>query len=131
MSILDHVEFAVRDAAASCRFYELALAPLGFKIIITVPPERTRTGGTRYGLGVGGYPCLWLHDEEEPGKGSHIAFAVEERALVDAFHREALRAGGRDNGVPGIRHRYHDDYYAAYVFDPDGINVEVVCQKPE
>ncbi|QMV61958.1 VOC family protein [Pseudomonas berkeleyensis] len=131
MSILDHVEFAVRDAAASCRFYELALAPLGFKIIITVPPERTRTGGTRYGLGVGGYPCLWLHDEEEPGKGSHIAFAVEERALVDAFHREALRTGGRDNGVPGIRHRYHDHYYAAYVFDPDGINVEVVCQKPE
>ncbi|QNH02758.1 VOC family protein [Pseudomonas sediminis] len=131
MSILDHVEFAVRDAAASCRFYELALAPLGMKRIITVGPERTRTGGTRHGLGVDGYPCLWLHDEEEPGKGSHIAFTVDERALVDAFHREALRAGGRDNGVPGIRHRYHDYYYAAYVFDPDGINVEVVCQRPE
>lgn len=91
-------------------------------------PERTRTGGTRHGFGVDGYPCLWVHDKDVPGEGSHIAFATKKRALVDTFYREALAAGGHDNGAPGVRPHYHDSYYAAYVLDPDGINVEVVCQ---
>ncbi|ACO79401.1 Glyoxalase/Bleomycin resistance protein [Azotobacter vinelandii CA] len=130
MSILDHVEFVVRDAEVSRRFYEQALAPLGFSRIISVGSDRTRSGGTRHGFGKEGYPRLWIHDNELPGTGTHIAFAVEDRSLVDAFHQAALNAGGSDNGEPGVRARYHEHYYAAYVLDPDGINVEVVCQRP-
>ncbi|CAB3872391.1 VOC family protein [Achromobacter sp. CF-sbj1-Ac2-l] len=130
MSILDHIELAVRDAEVSRRFYELAFAPLGIVRVITIGPEQTRTGGTRHGFGKDGYPSLWVHDKEAPGTGTHIAFATRTRAVVDAFHRAALEAGGTDNGPPGIRHHYHANYYAAYVMDPDGINVEVVCQQP-
>lgn len=129
MTILDHIELAVRDAEASRQFYEHALAPLDMVRIITVGPERTRTGGTRHGFGKDGYPRLWIHDREAPGSGTHIAFATKTRAVVDAFHQAALDAGGIDNGAPGIRLRYHAHYYAAYVLDPDGINVEVVCQQ--
>ena len=130
MTILDHIELAVRDAEASRYFYEHALAPLDIVRIITVGPERTRTGGTRHGFGKDGYPRLWVHDNEAPGVGTHIAFATKERAIVDAFYQAALKAGGINNGPPGIRHHYHADYYAAYVLDPDGINIEVVCQQP-
>lgn len=129
MTIVDHIEFAVHDAEASRRFYEHALAPLGIARVITVGPERTSTGGTRHGFGKDGYPSLWIHDNDRPGAALHIAFAAGDRALVDAFHRAALQAGGIDNGPPGIRARYHADYYAAYVLDPDGVNVEVVCQR--
>ena len=128
MTFLDHVEFAVRDIEASRRFYERALAPLDIVRLITVGPERTRTGGTRHGFGKDSYPRLWIHDNERPGLGTHVAFATKDRAVVDAFHSAALDAGGKDNGRPGIRTRYHADYYAAYVLDPDGVNVEVVCQ---
>lgn len=130
MTILDHIEVAVRDAEASRRFYEHALAPLNIVRVITVGPERTRTGGTRHGFGRDGYPILWVHDMDAPGAGTHIAFATLTRAVVDAFYQAALKAGGIDNGPPAVRHRYHPHYYAAYVLDPDGINVEVVCQQP-
>ncbi|WP_299258231.1 VOC family protein [uncultured Kushneria sp.] len=130
MTILDHIEFAVRDAEVSRHFYEQALAPLGIHRVLTVGPERTRTGGARHGFGKDGYPRLWIHDNEPPGAGTHIAFAAQDRAIVDAFHQAALKAGGIDNGPPGIRTHYHEHYYAAYVLDPDGINVEVVCQNP-
>ncbi|GGX19757.1 glyoxalase [Pigmentiphaga litoralis] len=130
MTFLDHVEFAVRDIEASRSFYERALAPLDIVRLITVGPERTRAGSTRHGFGKDGYPRLWIHDKERPGSGTHIAFATKKRAVVDAFHSAALSAGGIDNGPPGIRPRYHADYYAAYVLDPDGVNVEVVCQEP-
>jgi catechol 2,3-dioxygenase-like lactoylglutathione lyase family enzyme len=130
MNVLDHIEFAVRDIEASRSFYERALAPLNIVRLITVGPERTRTGGTRHGFGKDGYPRLWIHDNESPGTGTHIAFATKKRAVVDAFHVAALGAGGIDNGPPGIRTGYHADYYAAYVLDPDGVNVEVVCQEP-
>ena len=130
MSIIDHVEFSVRNAEASRNFYEKALAPLGFTRIISVGPDRTLSGGTRHGFGKDGYPSIWIHDNETPGTGTHIAFAAQDRDLVDAFFQAALNAGGIDNGPPGIRMHYHANYYAAYVLDPDGINVEVVCQHP-
>lgn len=130
MSLLDHIEFAVQDAEVSRRFYEHALAPLGIARVITVGPDRTRHGGTRHGFGRDGYPCLWVHDNQTPAAGTHIAFATQDRDVVDAFYQAALDAGGIDNGPPGIRERYHANYYAAYVLDPDGVNVEVVCQKP-
>lgn len=87
------------------------------------------TGGARYGLGPEGYPRLWLHDKDITGASTHLAFAASERAIVDEFWRAALQVGGRDNGEPGIRHHYHSHYYAAYILDPDGNNIEVVCQK--
>jgi catechol 2,3-dioxygenase-like lactoylglutathione lyase family enzyme len=130
-TILDHIEFAVADAERSRRFYEEALRPFGMSIIIRVGPERTRTGGTRYGLGRDGYPRVWFHDGEAPGSPMHLALATADRRVVDAFHAAALAAGGTDNGAPGIRERYHPNYYAAFVLDPDGNNIEAVCQAPD
>lgn len=126
---IDHIEFAVSDADRSRRFYEAALASLGFRYIITVGPERTRTGGRRHGLGKNGYPSFWIHDGEPVAAGLHVAFASKSRLVVDAFYKSAMESGGFDNGAPGVREHYHPRYYAAYVLDPDGINVEVVCQR--
>ncbi|MCI0755041.1 VOC family protein [Teichococcus vastitatis] len=130
-AILDHIEFAVADAERSRRFYEEALRPFGMTVIIRVGPERTRTGGTRYGLGRDGYPRIWFHDGEGLGSPMHLALATAGRRVVDAFHAAALTAGGRDNGAPGIRERYHPNYYAAFILDPDGNNIEAVCQVPD
>jgi catechol 2,3-dioxygenase-like lactoylglutathione lyase family enzyme len=130
-AILDHIEFAVTDAERSRRFYEDALRPFGMTVIIRVGPERTRTGGTRYGLGRDGDPRIWFHDGEAPGSPMHLALATTDRRVVDAFHAAALAARGTDNGAPGIRERYHPDYYAAFVLDPDGNNIEAVCQVPD
>lgn len=129
MSVIDHVEIAVKNAQVSLKFFEAALAPLGFSLIISLPPERTLSGGARYGLGPEGYPRLWLHDKDITGASTHLAFAASERAIVDEYWRAALQAGGRDNGAPGIRDHYHPHYYAAFILDPDGNNIEVVCQK--
>jgi len=130
-AILDHIEFAVADAEQSRRFYEAALHPFGMTVILRVGPERTRTGGTRYGVGRDGYPRIWFHDGEAPGSPMHLALATTNRRVVDAFHAAALAAGGTDNGAPGIREHYHPNYYAAFVLDPDGNNVEAVCQVPD
>jgi catechol 2,3-dioxygenase-like lactoylglutathione lyase family enzyme len=129
-AILDHIEFAVADAERSRHFYEAALRPFGLTVILRVGPERTRTGGTRYGLGRDGYPRIWFHDGEAPGSSIHLALATTDRRVVDAFHAAALAVGGRDNGAPGLRERYHPNYYAAFVLDPDGHNIEGVCQVP-
>jgi catechol 2,3-dioxygenase-like lactoylglutathione lyase family enzyme len=130
-AILDHIEFAVADAERSRRFYEGALRPFGMTVIIRVGPERTRTGGTRYGLGRHSYPRIWFHDGEGSGSPMHLALAATERRIVDAFYAAALTAGGTDNGPPGVRERYHPNYYAAFVLDPDGNNIEGVCQVPD
>ncbi len=128
MSVIDHLEIAVSDAKISLKFYEQALAPLGFKLIITQEPTRTRTRGFRYGIGPNNYPRLWLHDNEPVGTPMHIAFCADTRGVVDRFWKQAISKGGKDNGEPGIRSNYHPNYYAAYVLDPDGNNIEVVCQ---
>jgi catechol 2,3-dioxygenase-like lactoylglutathione lyase family enzyme len=129
--MLDHVGFAVSDAERSRRFYEEALAPLGISLIKTVPSDKTEAGGTAHGFGSDGKPYFWFGDNERVGEGSHIAFTADTRAEVDAFYRAALAAGGRDNGEPGLRPQYHADYYAAFVFDPDGLNIEAVCHRPK
>ena len=82
------------------------------------------------GLGAGGKPDFWITVAPAPVTHTHIAFAAATRAEVDAFHAAALTAGGRDNGAPGLRPQYHPNYYGAFVFDPDGHNVEAVCHKP-
>jgi catechol 2,3-dioxygenase-like lactoylglutathione lyase family enzyme len=130
-AILDHIEFTVADAERSRRFYEEALRPFGMTVILRVGPERTRTSGTRYGVGRDGYPRIWFHDGEAPGSPMHLALATTDRLVVDAFYAAALAAGGTDNGPPGVRERYHSNYYAAFVLDPDGNNIEAVCQVPD
>ena len=129
--MIDHVGFAVSDAARSRAFYERALAPLGIGLIMSVTPEQTESGGTAHGFGSDGKPYFWVGDNERVGEGTHVAFAVPTRAQVDSFHRAALAAGGRDNGAPGLRPHYHPDYYAAFVYDLDGNNIEAVCHRPE
>lgn len=129
MTTLDHIEFAVSDSKASLDFYKAALMPLGMVVVVSLGPSEARAS-FRYGLGVNGYPRLWIHDGKVGGAGMHVAFSAAQRSQVDAFWKAAVTAGGVDNGPPGVRTRYHDHYYAAYVLDPDGNNIEVVCQMP-
>ena len=129
--MLDHVGFAVTDAERSKRFYEAALAPLGITLIMSVTPEQTESGGTAHGFGSDGKPYFWFGDNERVGEGTHVAFAARTRAEVDAFYAAAMAAGGTDNGPPGIRAIYHPNYYGALVRDPDGLNIEAVCHRPE
>lgn len=128
--MIDHIGIAASDFAASRRLYEAALAPLGIGLMMEVTPEQT---GGYHGLGLGknGKPFFWLGNGGPRGAGMHIAFVAESRAQVDAFYQAAIATGGHDNGPPGIRAHYHPNYYAAFVLDPDGINVEAVCHRPE
>jgi len=128
MSVIDHVELPIADAEASGRFYEAVLAPLGLSLVVSIDPARTAHGGARHGFGKDGYPSLWIHEENGSRLPVHVAFTARERQAVDAFHEMALAHGGSDNGAPGVRERYHPSYYAAYVLDPDGNNIEAVCQ---
>lgn len=121
--ILDHIGLAVRDFSAAKSFYRRALSPLGIEVIIE--------GDGWAMLGKDGKPQFWFGVHGIPPGPIHIAFVAETRAQVRAFHRAALAAGGRDNGAPGVRAKYHPDYYGAYVFDPDGHNIEAVCHTPE
>lgn len=131
--MLDHLGLNVSDYARSRAFYEQALAPLGFAVIMELTPEMT--GGARQGCGLGeaGKPEFWIGaaaDGAGVGGPLHIAFRAKDRATVDAFYAAAMAAGGRDNGKPGLRPQYHPNYYGAFVYDPDGHNVEAVCHAP-
>ena len=120
--MLDHIGLDVTDYERSRTFYERALEPLGIALIMEPVPE---VGG--FGE-ADGKPYFWIARRgQEPQTGVHVAFAVPDRELVDAFHAAALEAGATDNGGPGVREIYHPDYYGAYVLDPDGNNVEAVC----
>ena len=119
--MFDHVKFGVSDYAASKAFYLAALAPMG----VAVVGEGVPTYGVE--LCDAGSTSLCLFQTDEKPAHLHLAFSAATRAQVDAFHRAALAAGGRDNGAPGLRPRYHANYYAAFVIDPDGHNVEAVC----
>lgn len=123
--MFDHVGLNVRDYAASRAFYERALEPLGYRVVMAF--DEWRAGG----FGTDEKPELWLSQREPHGTGTHLAFACADRESVDAFHEAALAAGGTDNGAPGVREHYHPTYYGAFVLDPDGNNVEAVCHAPE
>lgn len=127
--MLDHVGFAVTDIETSRAFYQAALAPLGLTLLSTVTPEMTGDGSTALGFGKD-RPFFWFGDGKKVGEGIHFAFAAATRAEVEAFYDAAIAAGGRDNGGPGIREIYHPNYYAAFVYDPDGANIEAVCHAP-
>lgn len=129
--MLDHVGFPVSDYARSKQFYETALAPLGYGVVMEVTPEMTGDGSSHCGFGRDGRPQFWIGTGAAGNIRMHVAFAAADRAAVDAFHRAALEAGGRDNGAPGLRPQYHPGYYGAFVLDPDGHNIEAVCHAPE
>ncbi|KPL67574.1 glyoxalase [Erythrobacter sp. SG61-1L] len=129
--MLDHIGLAVSDISRARAFYDQALRPLGYSLIMETGPDVTHSGGTWLGYGPHGKPVLWVGDNIPPGRGYHVALEAESREMVRAFHAAALAAGGTDNGAPGVREHYSPNYYAAFVFDPDGINLEAVCYAPE
>ncbi len=126
--MIDHLGIHVADFAKSKAFYDTVFAALGGSLLYTVPKQYTG------GIGVIGYgrerPVFWLHEGASHGT-QHVAFTARSRAEVVAFHAAAIEAGGKDNGGPGLRPHYHADYYGAFVFDPDGNNIEAVCHAPE
>jgi catechol 2,3-dioxygenase-like lactoylglutathione lyase family enzyme len=119
----DHVGLNVRDYDASRAFYESALAPLGYRVVMEFAEWKT------CGFGTGEKPELWISEREPYGTGTHVSFTAPDRETVDAFHAAGLAGGGTDNGAPGIREEYHPTYYGAFVLDPDGNNVEAVCHS--
>ena len=127
--MLDHLAIDVSDLARSRRFYAAALAPLGYGVR---REEATSVGfgvfaGEGRSLDPGG--DFWIAEGEVRAPLVHFAFSACSREAVDAFFEAALGAGGVDNGRPGLRPRYHANYYAAFVLDPDGYNIEAVCHK--
>ena len=128
--MIDHTGLSMTDPSASRRFYERALAPLGYKVLMEVPTEFTG-GVVVFGMGVPPKPDFWLHEGPPQTPRIHIAFRADSRALVDAFYQAAIAAGGKDNGPPGLRPHYHQDYYGAFVLDPDGHNIEACCHDAQ
>lgn len=127
--MIDHIGFSVSDFARSKAFYEKALEPLGYGLLMEVTPEMTGSHG-HAGFGEAGKPDFWISNAAPLGGCLHVAFTAESRAVVDAFYAAALAAGARDNGAPGLRPHYHPNYYGAFVLDPDGHNIEAVCHRP-
>jgi len=121
--MFDHVGIGVSDYTASKEFFLKALEPLGVAVV--------QEGSLGVELSPKGKASLCLFQSEQRPARLHLAFKAENRRQVEDFHRAALEAGGRDNGVPGLRPHYHASYYAAFVIGPDGHNIEVVCHEPE
>jgi catechol 2,3-dioxygenase-like lactoylglutathione lyase family enzyme len=117
----DHLGLRVKDLEASVGFYAAALKELGHELV-----SHDKSSAS---LGSKSAPGLWLYAHEATPTPVHLAFTARSRSAVDAFHRAGLKARGRDNGAPGIREDYSPSYYAAFLLDPDGNNVEAVCQK--
>ena len=125
---IDHVGYEVSDYERAKAAYGKALAPLGYGLIMEVGSNEM--GAPAAGFGVGGNPDFWIGGEGGVGNPVHVAITARDRDAVDAFHREAVAAGGKDNGAPGLRPHYGENYYAAFVLDPDGHNIEAVCFRP-
>jgi catechol 2,3-dioxygenase-like lactoylglutathione lyase family enzyme/heme-degrading monooxygenase HmoA len=127
LPIFGHLSFGVSDLERAIAFYDAALAPLGLARVWTKP----HTVGYGYPAARGELLALKKQSSQlrPPGPGFHIAFNAMSHAAVDAFHSAALRAGGTDNGRPGLRPHYGPTYYAAFVIDPDGHPIEAVCQR--
>lgn len=122
--MFDHILFGVSDYATSKTFFLRALEPLGVTNVLEGPlgAELSHPEGKS---------SLCICQTDEKPAHLHLAFVAENRQQVHAFYRAALEAGGKDNGAPGLRPKYHANYYAAFVIDPDGHNIEVVCHQSE
>ena len=121
--MIDHVTANVADVERAKQFYSQALAPLGYSL------RAEFSGAAGFGSGEG-IPDFWIGSSETRGP-THVAFTAADRAAVDAFHEAAMAAGAEDNGAPGVREHYHQNYYAAFVHDRDGNNLEAVTHRPE
>lgn len=121
--MIDHLSISVSDIARSRPFYTAALGALGYR------PHKDFGDAVGFSDGKGADPAgdFWIVEKTPAAPPPHFAFTASSRAEVDAFFAAAIAAGGRDNGPPGIRAIYHPNYYAAFVFDPDGYNIEAVC----
>ncbi|MGG5318672.1 VOC family protein [Enterococcus sp. AZ072] len=117
--MIDHLSLGVSDLSKSKTFYQKTLKPLGYEVKVEME------NGVCFGAKDGG--DLWIV-KSEPSK-THVAFSANTREYVDAFYQAALNAGGETNGAPGLRPHYHENYYGAFVIDPDGYNIEAVCHK--
>jgi catechol 2,3-dioxygenase-like lactoylglutathione lyase family enzyme len=128
--MLDHVSLGVTDMKRSQAFYDAVLKPLG------VSRFYDYDGGSGYGIAADKIQ-FWIGPPVDAGRGvkasggTHVAFTAPNRKAVDAFHRAALAAGGTDDGKPGLRPIYHENYYGTFILDPDGHKVEACCHKPE
>jgi catechol 2,3-dioxygenase-like lactoylglutathione lyase family enzyme len=118
--VVDHIGIGVRNFDESLAFYERALAPLGFERVAFLDEDNRSAA-----FGVRGRDDFWIHEGRPSGR-MHVGFDAESQEAVDGFHAAAVEAGARDNGAPGIRSQYSDTYYAAYVVDPNGNNIEAV-----
>jgi catechol 2,3-dioxygenase-like lactoylglutathione lyase family enzyme len=120
--MLDHIMLRVKDYAVSKRFYDEVLGTLGYRMLMEFPEG-------------GGYgddkPYFWIGAAPDPHPRTHIAFMAKSRTQVDAFHAKALELGAKSDGAPGLRLQYHPNYYAAFVIDPNGHNIEAVIHTPE
>jgi catechol 2,3-dioxygenase-like lactoylglutathione lyase family enzyme len=123
--MLDHVSITVSSFEKSKAFYTAILAPLG------VTPQMEFPGGAGFGRTGSGIPAFWIGEGGAPSRGGHVAFQAPSREAVRKFHAAGLAAGGRDEGEPGLRPHYHENYYAAFLWDPDGYKVEAVIHTPE
>jgi len=119
--MIDHIGIEVTDVDRSVAFYEKALAPLGYKLVMRFEQFA--------GFGIGGKPDFWI-GQGRPDRAIHVAFRAENRTLVRAFYDAAIAAGAKDNGPPGTRPIYHEHYFGGFVPDPDGHNIEAVCHDP-
>lgn len=128
--MIDHTGMTVADFDKAKSFYTRALAAIGYELLAEFPAAVTG-GADVAGFGEAPKPDFWIARGTPNKPPIHVAFRVSSRALVDAFHRAALAAGGRDNGAPGLRPHYHPNYYGAFVLDPDGHNIEAVCHEVE
>ena len=120
--MIDHMTANVTDLEQAKGFYERALEPLGYSV------RAELEGAVGFGAGEG-IPDFWLGSRAERG-ATHVAFSAGDRSVVDRFYEAAVAAGGQDNGPPGLRPHYHETYYAAFVHDADGNNIEAVCHRP-
>jgi len=127
--MIDHTGLVVSSYEKSKPFYQAALGSIGYQLLMELP--MSVTGGTHVaGFGEPAKPDFWISNGNPNKPPLHVAFRVHSRSLVDAFYKAAIAAGGRDNGKPGPRPHYHENYYGAFVLDPDGHNIEAVCHEP-
>ncbi len=120
LSMIEHTTMHVSDYEKARAFYTAALRPLGYKLTMEFAPDAA-------GFMADGHTSFWIACKPVPKGGGHVAFRAKNKDAVKKFYDAALAAGGEDNGAPGLRKDYSPDYYAAFVFDPDGNNIEAVC----
>jgi len=124
--MIDHTGINASDFEKSKTFYSKSLSAIGYSVLVELAGQTDIAG-----FGEPPKPDFWVIKGIPNSPPVHVAFRAEKRAQVDAFFKAAIAAGGRDNGQPGFRPHYHPNYYGAFVLDPDGHNIEVVCHAPE